>query len=837
MRRAPERRGAGDDGDTGSAVFAARSGLAVSGALAALGLVSVALSACNDGGEDGYAGTLSRVGKDATTIYINNGGEPEYLDPGKASDVTSTTLILQMFEGLTTYAAGDLHPVQGVATRWEQSDDNRIFRFYLRPEARWSDGKQVTAHDFEYAWKRVLRPATASRAATNLHVLKNGELFNLGKIKALREAAPLRSAPRPDAPSARSLPKGAFVTVLARSPVKVDTAIAPLAAPPPGAASVSFTKGEGEAGGDRLSIDVAGSSAAPLGPAPGGGWSGAVVDIVSAGPPCQCNGAEDRWFEIERSGARGFLPGCALAPEQDGKAGAEPRPERYALVALHTSLPTYGATAAASPAATAAAPATAAASPAATAAAPATSAEPPAQSEPPMGFVPESLLVEDDRAVGVRAIDDLTLEVELEYPTPYFMDLTSYPALFPVRKDVIEAFEARGEPDLWFRPENIVVNGPYTLDEWKFRYEITMKRNPMYWNRDKLKIHRIVWLEIEQYNATMNIYKAGDLDYIGDNTSLPAEHMEWLSTRKDFQRYAYLATYWYEFNTTKPPVDDVRVRWALNLAVDKQQIVERITRAGQIPATHYVPDYTGSGYAEVVAEDKRLGVDPFSSPDVTFNPERARALLAEAGYEIVREGDGYRAKGFPPLEILYNTSEGHKQIAVAIQDMWKRHLGISVTLRNEEWKVMLKNTRDGHFQIVRFGWVADFNHPSTWLGTFLSYSPQNRMGWRDSEFDALMRAAAATSDPVESIRLFRKAEKRALDGMSRMPLYFYTKSTLVKPWVKGFVGNSRGIQLAQWLWIDPDWRNNPSNETAFPLLEFPPRGRLNPTPPGGPAAP
>ncbi|WP_437878569.1 peptide ABC transporter substrate-binding protein [Sorangium sp. So ce513] len=805
MRRAPERRGAGGNGGGeggGSAGRVAR------GAFAALGLVSLSLAACSQGDEGGYAGTTARVGKDATTLYINNGTEPEYVDPGKSNDSASSTLIQQLFEGLTSYGAGDLRPVQGVATRWEQSDDNRIFRFHLRPEARWSDGKPVTAHDFEYAWKRVLRPSTASLAATNLYLLKNGELFGLGKLKALREAAPLRAAPRPDAPSSLALPKGSFVVVLARSPIQVDSAIAPLAALPEGAAAVTFTKGDAKGGTeDRLAFDAA--AAAPLGPAPGGGWKGAVVDIVRAGPPCQCNGAADRWFEIDRGGARGFLPGCLLKPPADGeRAGAAPGSETYALVSPHTSLPTYDA--AAAPAAP--------------------------QGEPPVGFVPDALLVEDDSAVGVRATDDLTLDVELELPTPYFTDLTSYVTLFPVRKDVIEAFEQRGEPELWFRPENIVVNGPFTLDEWKFRYEITMKRNPHYWNRDKLKIDRVVWLEIEQYNSAMNIYKAGDLDYLGDNASLPAEHMTWLSTKKDFHRFHYLSTYWFEFNTRRPPVDDVRVRWALNLAVDKQQIVEKVTRAGQTPATHYVPDYTGSGYDEAVAEDRKRGVDPFSSPDVVFNPERARALLAEAGYEVVREGDGYRAKNFPALELLYNTSEGHKQVAVAVQDMWKRHLGISATLRNEEWKVMLKNVRDGHFQVVRFGWIGEYNHPATWLGTLLSYSPQNRTGWADKEFDDMMRVAAATTDPKESIRLFRKAEKRAVDGMPKLPLYFYTKSTLVKPWVKGFIGNARGLQLVKWLWIDPSWRDNPSNDVAFAPLEFPEPGRLGP-PLGGPSAP
>ncbi|WP_437785740.1 peptide ABC transporter substrate-binding protein [Sorangium sp. So ce1097] len=751
----------------------------------------LALAACS-GEREEYVGTTARTGKDVATFYANNGDEPENLDPGKAVDSVSITLLQQMFEGLTTYAAGDLHPVQGVATRWEQSDDNRIFRFHLRPEARWSDGKPVTAHDFEYAWKRVLRPSTASLAATNLHVLKNGELFNLGKLKALREAATLRSAPRPDAPAALSLPRGAFVVVLGHSPARVTSAVTPLAAPPPGVASVTTSEPDEKTGaGERLVFEAAGATPppAPRDADPGGGWREAEVALLAAGPPVACNGAADRWFEVEGPEGRGFLPGCLLAPPASADAA-------YALVAPHASLPTYD------PTAPQAAPPSGAAA----------------------GFVPAPLLVEDDAAVGVRARDDLTLDVELELPTPYFTDLTSFVTLSPVRRDVIEPFEARGEPDRWFRAENIVVNGPYLLDEWKFRYEITMKRNPAYWAHDALRIHRIVWMEISQYNATLQLYRAGDLDYLGDNSALPYEHLGWLSGKKDLRRTEFLSTVYYELNTRKPPLDDARVRWALNLAIDKRQLVEKITRLGK-PATHYVPDITGSGYAEQAAEDRARGADPFSSPEVGHDPARARALLAEAGFEVVREGDELRAKGFPPIEVLYNTGEGHGQVAVAIQDMWKRHLGISVTLRNEEWRVMLGNLQEGNFQVIRLAWYADYNHPQTWLGTFLSYSPNNRSGWADAGFDELVRRAAATADPGESIRLYRTAERRALDGMCRIPLYFEEKPTLVKPWVRGFIPNARSTQLIKWLWIDPDWQHRPAGEPP-PVLELPPPGRL-----------
>jgi oligopeptide transport system substrate-binding protein len=583
--------------------------------------VTLALAAgCEPGGSEGYFGTTSRAGKDTTTLYANAFGEPSAIDPGLSHDWSSGGVILQLFEGLTVYHPKDSHPVQGVAERWEQSADNRVYRFHLRPDAKWSDGRPVTAHDFEYAWKRVLTPKTGARAATNLYILKNGELFHKGKLK-------------------------------------------------------------------------------------------------------------------------------------------------------------------------------------------------------------------DHTQVGVRAVDDLTLLVTLERPAPYFLDLTSSPNLLPVRRDIIEAFEARGEADLWTRPENIVVNGPYTLESWRFRYEITMRKNPFYWDAQRLNIHRIVWMLVDNQHATMNLYKAGEIDLMGD-TSLPAAYIAALSDKKDFVTYPWLGTIWYEFNTKKPPLDDPRVRRALNLAVDKSQIVLSVLRGAPPVATHYVPDYVGFGYAEQAAADSASGAGPFNPIDMTFNPERARALLQEAGYPIEQTRDGRSeaatrlARGFPPIEILYNTAEEHRQVAVAIQAMWKQHLGVSVTLRNEEWRILLKTVRDGQYQIARLGWVADYNHPHSWLASFMSDNPQNSTGCKDPAFDALVAEAARTEDRRESIRLYRRAEAMALAAMCRMPLYFRSRSTFVKPWVKGFWGNPRDLHIVKWLSIDPSWREGPQATPSLLPIELPEPGRI-----------
>ena len=749
--------------------------------VAGLGLTIAACAACGQPPAHGYYGTVERRGRAATTFYLNNHSEPEYLDPGLSSDATSSVLLNDLFEGLVITHPDDLRPVQGVATHYDKSADNRIYRFYLRRDARWSDGKAVTAHDFVYAWRRVLRPETAARMVTLLYNLKNGKAFHQGHLKALRVAAPLRAAPRDSAAEVTALTKGSPVMVLKTSPVRVAlTAL--LSAPVQGALRYQAAKGKAPA---SLRTAVANRSLLS-------GSADRSADIIALGPAVKCNEQDDHMYRIRRGDEEGWLPGCALKEQRDKAV--------WALVETFHGLPSYRPTAA-------------------------------AKVVPLRGFVAYRKLYSDIAAVGVRAAGDHVLEVELERPTPYFLELCSIPTLYPVRRDLIEHFDKIGRPDLWYRPENIISNGPYTLDEWQFQYELSFKRNPYHYDHDKLKLHRIVWLVVPSYQATMHLYRTGEIDYVGSNVSLPAAYMDKLPVYKDFTRSLYLSTYWYEMNTQKPPVDNVLVRRALNLAVNKQLLIDRITRAGQLVATHYVPDYTGSGYAEQAQRDKQAGHDPFRGPEREFNPARGRQLLREAGYEVIKRDGGWYAEGFPALEILYNTSEGHRKIAVAIQDMWKQHLGITVQLRNEEWKVMLKNLRDGHYQVARFGWVADYNHPHTWMDLFLSYSSNNRTHWGDPKVDAMIQQAAATADPRASIQLYRQAEVRALDAMSRLPLYFYTKSTLIKPYVKGFYPNATNVHQVRWMWIDKRWREGGKNVPAYAPRELPEPTIMQPAPP------
>lgn len=435
----------------------------------------------------------------------------------------------------------------------------------------------------------------------------------------------------------------------------------------------------------------------------------------------------------------------------------------------------------------------------------------------PIGYVREADLQRDGSVLGVRAADDLTLEVELEQPAPYFVQLTAMPITFPVRKDVLDAFAQKGHEELWVRPENIVVNGPYTLERWRFRYELTMKRNPYYWDRDSLRVHRIVWPEIEDTRTAMRLYRTGELDWLGDNGWPPADYHPLLEGKGDFHRFPVLTTSWYELNTRKPPLDDVRVRRALSLAIDRQTLVDTVG-GKTLPATHFVPEIMGGGYVEQVEADRAAGADPFLQKDMGFASARARELLHEAGYDVAPdEQGGLVARGFPTLDLLVDASDYSERFAVAVQDMWRQNLGVTARIRSQEWGSLIKDFQAGQFQVLQYSWAADYDHPHTFLSTFMAQSPQNLTGWSDPELDALVARASATADPVASARLYRQAEVRAVEGMCRIPLYFHVAATLATPALQGMKPSGMSIHLVKWLSI---------GEAPPAPRPFPPPGRI-----------
>jgi oligopeptide transport system substrate-binding protein len=515
-----------------------------------------------------------------TEIWINNGTEPEWLDPNKCSDSSGGEIIWNTFAGLVQAHPATLEPLPEIATRWEVSADGRTYTFHLRP-SEWSDGTPLTAHDFVFSFRRLLDPRTASKYATN------GQIFQGGAAISRGEAAP------------------------------------------------------------------------------------------------------------------------------------------------------------------------------------------------------ESL--------GVRALDDLTLEVVLEDPLPYFLSFLSFYSFMPIPRHLLADLDRRGiDEELWTRPEHVVSNGPYRMTEWKFRQRMVFERNPRYWDAARVKLDRVRVAMVESYTTALNMYAAGELDWPGSNTSLPAEFMDYLAGFKDFRRHPFLASYFYWINTKAPPLDNPLLRRALALAIDREALVRHVTRGGQIPSADLVPDGV-AGY-------RGLGRP-------LFDPGRARQLLAEAGYA--------RGADVPPITLTYNTSEGHKQVAEAVQQMWQDVLGVTVELENLEWNVFLAKARLNDFQLCRMGWTGDYADPFTFLELLTSDCGNNHSSWSDPVYDQLLKEANRDPDPAARLAKFRAAEALAMEAQPMIPLYTYARTQLVKPYVRGIWGNHQDRHPWKYIWID-------EAATAEPAADPPP---------------
>lgn len=366
--------------------------------------------------------------------------------------------------------------------------------------------------------------------------------------------------------------------------------------------------------------------------------------------------------------------------------------------------------------------------------------------------------------VGVRALDDKTLEVLLERPTAYFLSLTAFHTLYPVPRRIVEA-----NPKWAADPKTIVGNGPFKIAAWVHNSRIELVKNEHYWDAGKVKMPKLDFILTESSSTEISMFDNNQID-MGENAP-PAEYPR-LQKQGNLQIAPYLGTYFFSFNVTKAPLDNVKVRQALYLALDRQAIIANVTKGGQKPALAWVPP----GLADAVpGSDFRLnGGDFFRDGDIAS----AKKLLAEAGYP---EG-----KGLPTIELIYNTNDVHKAIAEAVQEMWRKNLGINVTLANQEWKVFINNRSKGAYQIARHGWIGDYADPMTFIDMFDSNSGNNDSQYKNPRYDNLVRLAKSTMNPEIRMKAMHEAEKMLLDDSVIAPLYFYTKVTMVKPNVKGY---------------------------------------------------
>lgn len=373
--------------------------------------------------------------------------------------------------------------------------------------------------------------------------------------------------------------------------------------------------------------------------------------------------------------------------------------------------------------------------------------------------------------VGLRAPDAQTLVIDLRAPCAYFLELTAFPTFSPVRIDRIEA-----HPDAWTRPGRLVGTGPFALADWEPRRQIRLAPNTNYWDASFVKLASITALPLDDQNTAYQMFLKGNVHWL---PGIPQARAEEIRRHPDYYVTPFFGTYFYRFNVTREPFNDPRVRRAFSLATDRREITEHILKSGQLPIASFCPPVAGYEPVEGLPYDR----------------DTARDLLAQAGY-----GPGGRA--FPPVEVLYNTSEGHKLIAEAVSQQWRRNLGIAATARNVEWKVFLTDMRDLDYQVCRSSWIGDYGDPSTFFDIFRGDDGNNRTGWRSAEYDRLSREAAAQPEPPRRWALYRRMEQiLVVDECPILPLYRYVNQGLLSPRVCGWYPNIRDVHNFKYLWL------------------------------------
>ena len=483
------------------------------------------------------------------SLIVNIGPEPKTLDPTYTETYDSSAYIAHTFEGLTSRDKDD-KLIPAVAESWDISDEYLTYTFYLRTNAKWSDGKEVTANDFVYAWQRAVDPKVASSVSYQLNPIKNAS---------------------------------------------------------------KIIKGE--------------------------------------------------------------LPLTEL---------------------------------------------------------------------------------------GVKAIDDYTLEVNLESPAAYFLDLLSITIYSPLRKDIIDKYG-----DAWTQ-EEYIGNGPFFVKEHINNDKIVMEKNTNYWNKDTIIPQTITFSLLDNPNTIVASIQDGTLLF-GSNP--PLQDIPKLTEEGYIDYVPLLGIYFLSINTTNEVLRDKNVRKALSLAIDRNYIVEKVTKGNEIPAAALVPysvfDIEGSFREN---GGNYFGVD---ENDYQKNIEEAKRLLAESGYS--------NGSNFPVLEYSVE-SQSSLNIFEAIQQMWKENLNIDARVNQLEWGVFMQTTRgDKNFEIARSGWMGDYNDPMTFLDTFLSYSPQNTGSYYNKEYEQLIQSALTNGDKISRMKTLHEAEDVLMEDMPFIPLYFYNRVILVRP--------------------------------------------------------
>jgi len=381
--------------------------------------------------------------------------------------------------------------------------------------------------------------------------------------------------------------------------------------------------------------------------------------------------------------------------------------------------------------------------------------------------------------LGVVAQDNSRLKITLDRPVPWFPALVANVALFPVPQKVVEQ-----QGDSWTAPGKLVGNGAYQLSERVVNEKIVLTRNPHYWDDAHSVLTKVTFVPINEESSATKRYRSNDIDI---TESFPKNMYALLKKTLPGQVYTpdQLGTYYYAFNTQKGPTADVRVRRALTWSIDRQIIADKVLGTGEKPAWHFTPDVT-AGFRPLPSFMQQHDQNSLNA--------QAKALLAAAGYGPDKPLH---------LKLLYNTSESHQKIAIAVASMWKKNLGVDVTLENQEWKTYIDSRNSGNFDVIRASWVGDYNEPSTFLNLLTSGNSSNIARFSNADYDAALAKASKESSDQARNSDYNRAEQILAQQAPIAPIYQYTNGRLIKPWVKGYpITNPEDVAYSRELWIE-----------------------------------
>lgn len=384
----------------------------------------------------------------------------------------------------------------------------------------------------------------------------------------------------------------------------------------------------------------------------------------------------------------------------------------------------------------------------------------------------------DKSELGVKATDDKTLVITLRTPCAYFLELLSFTAYYPLREDVVEG------NDKWTQdPKTYISNGPYKLKEWNHKESLVLEKNPYYYEKDKVKIDTLRFVLTDQDAAILSAYKTGEIQFA---FPISVDEMDAWKDKPDYMKVNELGITYFEFNVTKKPFNDPRVRKALSLVVDRNYLVEKVTKENQTTATGFVP--LGMNDVDSTKQFRVVGGDYYSTKKADYekNVAEAKKLLAEAGYP--------NGKGFPAFEYSTNPSTANQAVAEALQNMWKTELGIKCTIAQEEWAVFIDSRNKGNFSVSRGGWSADYNDPVSFLDLFVTGGGNNDPKYSNTKYDALIQKVKSTDDNTVRMPLLHQAEDILIgQDMVVAPLFYRCRSILMNTNIKGYYNSPLGF--------------------------------------------